>query len=98
LKIVNGFKEAKSLLTRQIITNDYPVTPSLKQKLWEAFGTEEPEQAVRQIIEEVRSRGDNALFDLTLKIDGIKLESLEVNGKQIDEALKQVDSRLMAAL
>jgi len=98
LKIVNGFKEAKTLLSRQVITNDYPVSPALKQRLREVFGTEEPEQAVRQIIEEVRSRGDNALFDYTLKIDGIKLESLEVNGQQIDKALKQVDSRLMAAL
>jgi len=98
LKIVNGFKEAKTLLSRQVITNDYPVSPALKQRLREVFGTEEPEQAVRQIIEEVRSRGDNALFDYTLKIDGIKLESLEVNGQQIGKALKQVDSRLMAAL
>ena len=98
MKIVNGFKEAKTLLSRQVITNDYPVSPALKQRLREVFGTEEPEQAVRQIIEEVRSRGDNALFDYTLKIDGIKLESLEVNGQQIGKALKQVDSRLMAAL
>jgi len=98
LRIVNGFKEAKTLLSRQVITNDYPVSPALKQRLREVFGTEEPEQAVRQIIEEVRSRGDNALFDYTLKIDGIKLESLEVNGQQIGKALKQVDSRLMAAL
>jgi len=98
LRIANGYIEAKSLLARQVVTNDYPVSPALKQRLMEVFGTEEPEQAVRQIIEEVRSRGDNALFDYTLKIDGIKLESLEVDRQQVDEALKQVDSRLMVAL
>lgn len=98
MRIVNGFKEAKSLLSRQVATGEYSVSPALKQKLREMFGTEDPEQAVRQIIEEVRSRGDDALFDYTLKIDGIKLESLEVSKQQVDEALRRVDSRLMAAL
>ncbi|MFH1663004.1 MAG: histidinol dehydrogenase [Chloroflexota bacterium] len=98
MRIVNGFKEAKSLLTRQVAIGDYSVSPSIEKKLREMFGTKDPEQAVRQIIEEVRSRGDDALFDYTLKIDGIKLESLEVDRQQVDEALRKVDSRLMASL
>ncbi len=98
LRIVNGFREARSLLTRQRIAADYPVSPELKQKLIEMFGTENPEQAVRQIIEEVQSRGDDALFEYTLKIDGVRLDCLEVSRQQVDEALRQVDSRLMAAL
>ena len=98
MRIVNGFREARSLLTRQGIAADYPVSPELKQKLIEMFGTENPEQAVRQIIEEVQSRGDDALFGYTLKIDGVRLDCLEVGRQQVDEALRQVDSRLMAAL
>ena len=77
---------------------DYPVSPELKQKLIEMFGTEDPEQVVRQIIEGVQSRGDDALFEYTLKIDGVRLDCLEVSRQQVDEALRQVDSRLMAAL
>ncbi len=98
MRVVNGFKEAKSLLARQVATGEYSVSPALKKKLREMFSTEDLEQAVRQIIEEVRSRGDDALFDYTLRIDGIQLESLEVDRQKVNEALRKVDSRLMAAL
>ncbi|MCJ7769647.1 MAG: histidinol dehydrogenase [Dehalococcoidales bacterium] len=98
MRIVNGFREARTLLARQGVAADYPVSPKLKQKLIEMFGTEDPEQAVRQIIKEVQSRGDDALFEYTLKIDGVQLDCLEVGRQQVDEALRQVDSRLMAAL
>jgi len=62
------------------------------------FGTDDPEQAVRQIINEVRSRGDAALFDYTLKIDGIKLTSLEVSQEQVTSAYREVDAELVSAL
>ncbi len=62
------------------------------------FGVDEPEAAVRQIISEVRSRGDAALFDYTLKIDGIKLSSLEVSKQQVTNAYREVDAELVSAL
>lgn len=62
------------------------------------FGTDDPEQAVRQIINEVRSRGDAALFDYTLRIDGIKLTSLEVSQEQVTSAYREVDAKLVSAL
>jgi histidinol dehydrogenase len=62
------------------------------------FGTDDPELAVRQIINEVRQRGDAALFDYTSKIDGIKLTSLEVSRSQIASAYREVDSELVSAL
>jgi histidinol dehydrogenase len=62
------------------------------------FGTEDPEQAVRQIVDEVRKRGDAALFDYSRSIDGVQLESLEVSQQQIKEARRKIDSRLMSAL
>ncbi len=98
MEIAYGFKEAKALLERQGAAIDYSVSPELKQKLMEMFGTEDPEQAVRQIIGEVKKRGDDALFEYTLQIDGVRLGCLEVDRKQVDEALRKVDSRLMAAL
>ncbi|UCG54324.1 MAG: histidinol dehydrogenase [Dehalococcoidia bacterium] len=98
MRIVDGFKEAKTLLTRWITNGEYQISKTLREKLNQVFGTEEPERAVRQIIDEVRERGDEALYDYTLKIDGIKLSSLEVDRWQVEEALMQVDSRLMAAL
>jgi histidinol dehydrogenase len=83
LKIIEGFKPAKSILSRQLPR--------------EAFGGEQ-EQAVRQIIGAVRRRGDAALIDYTLKLDGVRLTSLEVNKKQIKDAYRQVDKKLVSAL
>jgi len=98
LKIIEGFQSAKPVLSRQAPTEFYPVSPRLRQRIKEVFGTDDPEQAVRQIINEVRSRGDAALFDLTLKIDGIELTSLEISKQQITSAYQEVDSELVSAL
>jgi len=98
LKIIEGFQSAKSVLTRQATTEFYPISAPLKLRLKELFGTDDPEQAVRQIISEVRNRGDAALFDYTLRIDGIKLGSLEVSKEQIASAYQKVDSEFVSAL
>jgi len=98
LKIIEGFSEASSVLSRPVPTESYPISPALKQGLRKMFGTDDAEQAVRQIVNEVRKRGDAALFDLTLKIDGIKLTSLEINQEQIASAYQKVDEELVSAL
>ena len=71
MKIIEGFEQAKSELSREVPIELYPVSSALRQRLKEIFDTDDPEVAVRQVINEVRSRGDTALFDLTLKVDGI---------------------------
>ncbi|UCE97622.1 MAG: histidinol dehydrogenase [Dehalococcoidia bacterium] len=98
MRIIDGFKEAKAILSRQLATEEYKVSKVLQDKLVQIFETKEPEEAVKQIIREVHMRGDTALFDYTLKVDGVRLDSLEVNRRQVEEALAQVDSRLMNAL
>ena len=64
----------------------------------EAFDAGDREQVVRQIIDEVRTRGDESLFDYTLKFDGVKLTSLEVTKEQIANAYREVDSEVISAL
>ena len=98
MRIIEGFQPAKSLLAREVQAELYPISPALKQRLNEMFGVDDPEQAVRQIINEVRNKGDAALLDYTLKIDGIKLASLEVSKEQITSAYQEVDSELVSAL
>ncbi len=98
MKIIKGFSSAKTALSRQIPTVSYSVTPALRQGLKRMFGTDDPEQAVRQIISDVQKRGDRALFDLTLKIDGVKLASLEISKEQVLGACKEVDKELVSAL
>jgi histidinol dehydrogenase len=83
LKIINGFKLAEEVLSRRASTEFYD-------------NNLEPE--VRQIIDEVRSGGDSALFGFTLKFDRVKLSSLEVTEKQIKDAYRQVDEELISAL
>ena len=50
------------------------------------------------IIEDVRTRGDEALRDYTEKFDGVRLEAFRVPDAAIDEAASQVDARLAKAL
>ena len=83
MKIIEGFQAAKSALSRQTT--------------FEFYGND-AEQAVRQIIDEVRNRGDAALIDYTLKFDGIKLTCLEISKQQITSAYQEVDKELVSAL
>ena len=98
MKIVEGFESAKSALSRQATAEFYQVSSALRQRLTELFGTEEPEPAVRQIINQVRNRGDEALLDFTLRIDGVELTSLEVSREQVARAYHEVDKGLVSAL
>ncbi len=99
MKILEGFLPAKALLSRETIADAFSVSSALEQRIKELFGAEtDLEGAVRQIINEVRSRGDAALIDYTLRIDGIRLTSLEVGKGQITSAYKEVDSELVSAL
>jgi histidinol dehydrogenase len=82
LKIIEGFDKAKKLLDRRA-----PKDLEYKQ-----------EAAVRQIINDVRQHGDNALFELTEKFDGAKLKMLEVKPAQVKAAYKKVDVKLVNAL
>jgi histidinol dehydrogenase len=99
MRIIEGFEKAKALLERQPGTDFAPDSPAMRQRMKQVFGSEmSPEQAVTQIIEDVRDMGDAALFSYTLKIDRAKLSSLEVNKTQIKSAYVEVDKELLSAL
>ncbi len=83
MKVVKGFELAKSVLVRKGES-----TP----------GQEEQEAAVRKILDNVRERGDAALYDYTQQFDGIKLNSLAVQKSEIQAAYQQVDGEVVSAL
>lgn len=58
------------------------------------------EQTVKDIIADVRLRGDAALFELTAKFDRLKLDadSIEVTEAEIDAAMAQVSGESLQAL
>ncbi len=97
--IIDDFQPAKSALSRSPLSELYPVSPAINERLREIFGMEiDPEQAVRQIIAEVRDRGDAALLDYTFKIDSVELTSLEVGREKIASAYDEVEEELVSAL
>jgi len=98
MKIVEGFETARAVLSRETVSGSFAVSTSLRRSLQETFGTGDPEQAVRQIIDDVRSRGDAALRELTLRLDGVEVDSWEVPRDEITRAYDCVDAELLAAL
>jgi len=99
MRIIEGFEKAKALLERQPGSDFAPDSPDLRRRMKQVFGTEmSPEQAVAQIVDDVRSMGDAALFSYSLKIDRAKLSSLEVDKKDIKRAYVEVNKDLLAAL
>ncbi len=57
-------------------------------------------EAVRTIVEDVRTRGDEAVAEYTQRFDGVALkpEQFELTKDEIDAAVAKVDSELIAAL
>ena len=55
------------------------------------------EKSVQEIIDQVRKRGDSALFDYTARFDGILLDasSVLVSQEEIEEAYRKVDPALL---
>ena len=53
---------------------------------------------VTEIIDDVKENGDEALFRLTEKFDGAKLQSLLVSEEEIDEAVKSVSKEYLDVL
>ncbi len=58
------------------------------------------EQTVQEIVEDVRARGDEALFEYTKKFDGAELsaDNIRVTQAEIQEALSKVDPNLLAVM
>src|SRR4030043_988786 len=84
MKIIEGFNNAKTLLSRRALDA--------------AESDIEREKTVRQIVADIRRRGDAAIFDYTQKFDGVKLDSLEVTQEQVSSAYREVDKELITAM
>lgn len=55
----------------------------------------EVDKTVKDIISEVRSKKDDALFTYTKKFDGADLTGLKVSEKEIEDAMKSADAELI---
>ena len=62
------------------------------------INTPDVSESVREIIENVKLNGDNALREYEKKFDGVELDSLEVSQQEINDALKEAGSEFVALL
>lgn len=71
---------------------------------WEAlsqrpsFKSEDLNEKVQGIIDEVKNNGDQALRDFSLQFDGVNLEDLKVNPSETETAKNEVSSELKEAI
>lgn len=97
MKVISDLSAAEALLKRTF--NVVMDNPALKKRVKALFGKElTPEQTVKRIIENVRLKGDAALFEYNKSIDGVSLESLAVTSEEIAQAYKDIDEELLNAL
>lgn len=81
--------DAKKTILRRTQLEEFPISEHVQTRIRDVFGAElTPEQAVRQILTDVRSRGDAALIDWTARLDGAELrpEQLVVTKAEIQQA------------
>jgi histidinol dehydrogenase len=99
MRVIQGSAAAKSTILQRSPLGFQEIPAGIRRKIEEVFAAAlTPEQAVGRIIEEVRARGDAALFHLTSKLDKVKLKSLAVTREEITRAYSQVEPELISAL
>ena len=54
--------------------------------------------SVFKLIKDVKSRGDTAIKEITLRLDKVKLENIEVDSNKISDALDKTDKNLIESL
>jgi histidinol dehydrogenase len=99
VKRVKGFDKARQLLTRENFWESFTTPPGLTAQIKQVFGEElSVQEVVDRIIGEVRGKGDKALLDYTEKLDGVRLDSLEVGEQEVVAAYEMIDKKLVSAL
>jgi histidinol dehydrogenase len=99
MEIIKGFEAAKAKLSRQITLELGKVSSRVQLRLREIFGRDiTASEAVAQILSDIKARGDAAVLDYTLRIDGFKINTLEVSRREIQDAYGQVGQDLIEAL
>jgi histidinol dehydrogenase len=93
MKTINGFKNAKKIIDRSIHLDDSLDTSVSGQGKGQSI-----QDFVNTIIKDVRANGDTALITYNLKFDQVKIDKLEVTKKEIDNAYKEINNRLLSDL
>jgi histidinol dehydrogenase len=99
LEIVFGAAQARAGLLRRPLGDTREPSPALRKKISQVFGGEMSlQEVVSRIVEDVRTRGDAALFDYARRLDGAELSALEVSREEMARARARVSPELTSAL
>ncbi|HEY4711522.1 MAG TPA: histidinol dehydrogenase [Dehalococcoidia bacterium] len=96
MRKVKGFKRAKQLLARENFWEPFIASPELAPQTKQVLLS--VQEVVDRIIGDVRSKGDKALFDYTEKLDGVRLDTLEVDRREVVAAYDIINKEVVAAL
>jgi histidinol dehydrogenase len=96
VKRIEGFDRARQLLSRENFWEAFTTPQRLAPQTKEVFLS--VQKAVGRIVGDVRIKGDKALFDYTGKLDGVELDSLEVDKQEIIAAYDTVSKEVISAL
>src|SRR5579862_996142 len=99
LRIFTDIDEARRTVLRRVPFDEVPTSPELEQGIQRIFGEPlTPEQVVSRILRDVRTNGDAALREYAERIDGSKLDHIEVPAQDLSTAIEQLDPELLKAL
>ncbi len=99
MRKVKGFDKAKQLLGREAFWHSQVTPPAIKARIKQVFGEElSVHEVVERIVNDVRSNGDDALYEYTEKLDGVRLKSLAVDRREVDAAYDRVSKDVVAAM
>jgi len=92
-------EQARKSILRREMALEPDLSPALQAGMRRIFGGDvTPAEAVSRILNDVRARGDAALYDWTRRIDGVALERLDVPPADLQAAAGELPADLSVAL
>jgi histidinol dehydrogenase len=100
LTLYEDWEQARqTLLCRRDMADLSKAPEAIRNGIRRVFGEDlEPAAAVARILADVRNRGDDALRDWTARIDGLRLEELEVPAEAWESAYNSLPHDLAQAM
>jgi histidinol dehydrogenase len=99
LRIIDGVALARQTVLSRRTWDTVEVTPAMQAGIERIFGEPlSPDQVVARILEDVRNRGDAAVFDYNRRIDGAEIGELRVTDDEIAAAWEKTPTELRQAL
>jgi histidinol dehydrogenase len=96
MRRVKGFNKARQLLDRENFWEPFATSQGLAPRTKQVFLS--VQRAVDRIVGDVRDKGDKALFDYTEELDGVRLDSLEVDRREVVAAYGMTNKEVISAL